>query len=505
MLLRISPIPQGLHSKSLFAGAIVSSSLVSLQCRHEHTTAAVPATAPRRTPDLKDILTRPEVYEQNCRSRNYAAHAGYPARIQKLLEEAKSIDQSLVEPRKQINQLEKSIGRLRASQKNEDAVELSDILAQIKNNQEQTKIVSKRQAEHQEEATSLALSLPNLTSPQTPLIDEPRVLRYLNYDPSKPTSYPQSADHSVIGPSLGILDFAASTTTTGWGFYYLLKEAALIEQALIQFAIFIAVRHGFQVITPPSLVYQHIANACGFQPRDQNDEQQIWAVEQAQKDAEAGKPKKVLAATAEIPLAAIKASTAIPEADLPLRAIGSSRCYRAEAGARGVDTKGLYRVHEFSKVEMFAWTKDDPLESEKIFGQMVAIQTQVLSALGLPCRILEMPSSDLGASAYRKIDIEAIFPSRLNAGRDGGWGEVTSVSMCTDYQARRLDTRIVEKSGKKNRFAWTLNGTAMAVPRVLAAIIEHGWREETQTIVVPDILRPYLKAVGCQDGIIKKT
>jgi len=256
-------------------------------------------------------------------------------------------------------------------------------------------------------------------------------------------------------------------------------------------------------VSPPSLVYSHMADACGFQPRDQNDEQQIWKIAQLDKDKE--KPSRSLAATAEIPLAGFHAGKDIPDGQFPIKLVGSSRCYRAEAGARGVDTKGLYRVHEFTKVEMFAWTDaPDPSmvdllspdwtkHSTAVFDEMVAIQTEILTSLGLPCRVLEMPHTDLGASAYRKIDIEALFPSRMS--REGGWGEVTSASICTDYQSRRLDTRIKDRSGKRNRFPHTVNGTATAIPRVLAAILEHGWRETEGIVVVPEVLRPYMAGV----------
>jgi seryl-tRNA synthetase len=245
------------------------------------------------------------------------------------------------------------------------------------------------------------------------------------------------------------------------------------------------------------LVYSHIASACGFQPRDQNGEQQIYAIEQSEKDK--SKPQLALAGTAEIPLAGMKANQTIEDTQLPLKTVGVSRCYRAEAGARGADTKGLYRVHEFTKVEMFAWTLPDntgydhftssnPGNSETIFEEMLSIQKEILEALGLHCRILEMPTTDLGASATRKRDIEAFFPSRRD--KDEGWGEVTSTSMCTDYQSRRLHTRT--RINGKLEFPHTLNGTALAVPRVLAAILENHWNEQDGTITIPEVLRPFM-------------
>jgi seryl-tRNA synthetase len=201
----------------------------------------------------------------------------------------------------------------------------------------------------------------------------------------------------------------------------------------------------------------------------------------------------VLAGTAEIPLAGMHAGQTFEANTLPLRVAGVSRCYRAEAGGRGADTKGLYRVHEFTKVELFAWTKPSLEESGEVFDEIVDLQTDILQSLGIPCRVLEMPSTDLGASSWRKVDIEARFPSRRE--RNEGWGEVTSTSMCTDYQSRRLATRMKVKGGEDGKtlgFPFTINGTALAVPRVIAALLENGWDEEKRTVKVPECLRPWM-------------
>jgi len=176
-----------------------------------------------------------------------------------------------------------------------------------------------------------------------------------------------------------------------------------------------------------------------------------------------------------------------------LKRVGVSRCFRAEAGARGVDTKGLYRVHEFTKVEMFAWTLNSTEASTAIFDEILSIQTEILQSLGLHCRILEMSSTDLGASATRKRDIEAFFPARP---KDDGWGEVTSVSTCSDYQSRRLATKVdVRNLGGKIAFPYTVNGTALAVPRVLAAILENGWNERNLEVKIPEVLWPWMNGM----------
>ncbi|KIW23814.1 serine-tRNA ligase [Cladophialophora immunda] len=472
-----------------------------LRCRRAYCTTKPayqelrPATAPRQFPPLTQIRDNVELYERNCLVRNYGSHEDIPRRVTDNVRRMRELDQRMVGSRHTLKELQKQLNTTKGNK--------ADLVSQMKSVRPE---VDALQAEHDAlelETRSMALSLPNLTYSGTPTGGEPRLRSYINYDPENPPQYGPSADHSIIGEKLGLLDFASSSMTSGWGFYFLLNEAALLEQALVQYALSVAMKRGWSVVSPPSLIYSHMATACGFQPRDQNDEQQIWQIAQPEKDA--GKPTRSLAATAEIPLAGMYASKAIPAERLPVKLVGSSRCFRAEAGARGVDTKGLYRVHEFTKVEMFAWT-DCPSSSSsngsstdeaswtehsgQLLTEMVEIQTEILSSLSLPCRVLEMPTSDLGASAYRKIDIEAMFPSRKK--KDEGWGEVTSASICTDYQSRRLDTRILEADGSRKKFAHTVNGTAMAIPRVLAAILENGWREDEGCVVVPQVLRAYM-------------
>jgi len=388
--------------------------------------------------------------------------------------------------------------------------EISGLLKEAKDLQPKLLVIEEQEKECQKQIQKLAEELPNLSSTHTPTGSAPEVIGYINEHP-EPT--PSTSDrvwrsHVHIGTELDLLDFSGAATTSGWGWYYLKNEAALLEQALIQHALSVAMKRGWQIVSPPSMVYAHVADACGFQPRDQNGEQQIYFIEQSDKDK--AKPQLVMAGTAEIPLAGMKSGTTFTPADLPLKMIGVNRCYRAEAGARGADTKGLYRVHEFTKVEMFAWTMPDQFSSDlpsssteafaethtshanEIYSELVDIQKEILQSLGLHCRILEMPTTDLGASANRKIDIEAFFPSRRD--KDEGWGEVTSASICTDFQARRLGTRVqvMEQGKKKLEFPFTINGTAVAVPRVLAALLENGWDEHKQRVRVPDVLRPWV-------------
>ncbi|OGE53178.1 hypothetical protein PENARI_c008G02076 [Penicillium arizonense] len=490
-----------------------------------------PATAPKPTPDVKHIRQNADLYASNCLDRNYAAHADYPSKIQQLSEEARQLDHDLKDPRSRIKQLEKTIAQLHiAARQNTDgqngnkseknvSEEIAELKSEAQRLKDDSQAMTERKATCTEEINRLALALPNLSSSFTPIGHDPSLVNYINFDPHELPSWTkqspaelQARSHVTIGTELNLLDFASSATTTGWGWYFLINEGAMLEQALVQYALQVARRRGWKTVAPPSIVYSYIAEACGFQPRDQHNEQQIWSIEQNERDRNS-KPQRSLTGTAEIPLAAMYAGRDINAAELPIKLVGASRCYRAEAGSRGVDTKGLYRVHEFTKVELFGWTDSlSPAEaattvptSDDLFNELLDMQTEILTSLHLPCRVLEMPTGDLGASATRKRDIEALFPSRLRLAVSSGtlgdpevhdlesaWGEVTSASICTDYQSRRLAARVRGGAAKESRFPHTVNGTAMAVPRVLAAILENGWDAERGVVVVPEVLRPWM-------------
>lgn len=445
--------------------------------------------------DIKHIRENAEMYEENCRRRNYQAQSKYPARIKHLFSQWLELQRSNRKLRERSNLVRAHIANPASTHRDDTASPLKSLtrdqlLSEARLLKAQLADVEESEGRLMEEMQALAFSLPNLTSAETPVGNEPTVLSYINEHHFEKASASDRLwrSHVHIGSELGLLDFAAAGATSGWGWYYLLDEAAQLEQALIQYALAVAARYGWRQVSPPSMVYSHIATACGFQPRDQNDEQQIYTIAQATEDTERGKPELCLAGTSEIPLASMKANTTVDEDSLPMKRVAVSRCYRAEAGGRGANTKGLYRVHEFTKVELFAWTRPDQDDAADVFNEMIDMQTEILESLDLSCRVLEMPGPDLGASATRKCDIEAFFPSRQD--QDGGWGEVTSASICTDYQARRLATRL--KTKDRLTFPWTINGTALAVPRVLAAILENGWNEDEMTVRIPECLRPWM-------------
>ncbi|KAI9696058.1 MAG: Serine--tRNA ligase, mitochondrial [Candelina mexicana] len=492
---------------------------------------ARPSIAPKPILDIKHIRRHPDLYWRSCEDRKYTEQIASPHRIVELFEQWTNLTEGARGLRERNNRLQATLENARSTEGRGDASAGStnsteEILEEARTVKRDLVKVEKKEEKLNSQIQRLALQLPNLIGPETPIGEEPRVVDYINtesmdydfYDPEKIRKGYKGAprpdgeigkSHVDIGTELQLLDFVAAGTSSGWGWYFLTNEAALLEQALVQYALSVAMKRGWMVVSPPSVVYSHISEACGYQPRDQGGKQQVYSIKQ--RGTERYKPELCLAGTAEIPLAAMKVNKVLEESSLPIKVVGASRCYRAEAGARGIDTKGLYRVHEFTKVEMFAWTMPDERNkptpgattshSEAVFDEILSIQTEILETLNLHCRILEMPSRDLGASATRKRDIEAFFPSRLS--KYEGWGEVTSASICTDYQSRRLRTRVrPSKSGSNLEWPHTVNGTALAVPRVLAALLENGWDEENNTVLIPEVLRPWM---GGMDYIRKKS
>ena len=260
---------------------------------------------------------------------------------------------------------------------------------------------------------------------------------------------------------------------TGQKFYFLKNEMVLLDLALQRFALNIAIEAGFVPHTTPDLARRTIVDAMAFSPR--GDETQIYSVENTDLD---------LVGTAEITLGGLYADALLEEADLPLKLVGISHCFRTEAGAHGRESKGLYRVHQFTKVEMFVLCK--PEDSEAMHEQILKIEERILQALEIPYRVIEVASGDLGAPAYRKYDIEAWMPGRGDA---GDFGEVTSASNCTDFQARRLKARFRRAATKKNELVHTLNGTAIALSRTPVALLENH-QQADGSVKIPKALQP---------------
>ncbi|KAG5654704.1 hypothetical protein H0H81_007460 [Sphagnurus paluster] len=266
-----------------------------------------------------------------------------------------------------------------------------------------------RLAEVEHELLTLALAIPNDTHPQSPLGPESAAVTVATHGPQPLPSNPER-DHVSICKKLGLLDLESGSTVTGSSWYYLLNEAALLEIALTNYAMSIALKHGFTPVLTPDVVRSDIATRCGFQPRDISDPPmaQMYHI-----NTPPASPELVLAGTSEIPLAGMFANKVFPSTTLPLKVVGMGHSFRAEAGARGADTRGLYRVHQFTKVELFAVTTEEG--SDAMMNELADIQRSILDGLGLTFRVLDMPTEELGASAYQKYDMEAWMPGRAAA------------------------------------------------------------------------------------------
>jgi seryl-tRNA synthetase len=323
----------------------------------------------------------------------------------------------------------------------------------------EVKEVTAQAAAADERVQELVRTLPNLADPTA--ADEDTVLREVG-DPSGPV--PEPRDHLDLAGDR--IDMERGARLSGSRFAYLRGELVLLELALVRWAMEVLMGHGFEPVVPPVLVREHALFGTGMLP---DTEQQIYRLPE---------DELFLVGTSEVALASLHAEEVLDAADLPLRYAGFSPCFRREAGAAGRDTRGLFRVHQFDKVEMFAFVapEDSAAEHERI----LSIEEEILSTLGIPYRVVNIAVDDLGASAAKKFDLEAWLPGQ------GRYRELTSCSNTTDFQARRLDIRMRPEGGRPE-VLHTLNGTAVAVGRTIIALLENGQREDG-TIELPDAL-----------------
>lgn len=325
--------------------------------------------------------------------------------------------------------------------------------------------------ELEEKFIDLLSRVPNLPSDKAPIgkSDKENVEIKKWGEPRKFDFAPK--DHLELGKNLGIIDFETGAKVSGSQFYFLYGDGARLELALSMYALDKLSQKGFLPVITPDLAKSRYYLGTGYAPR--GDEAQTYVIE----NEDLG-----LIATAEVTLAGKHADEIIPEDKLPLKYVGYSHCFRQEAGAYGKYSKGLYRVHQFSKVEMFVYCT--PSESEKIHQELLSIEEEIYQELGIPYRVLDMCTGDLGAMAVRKFDVEAWMPGRND------YGEITSTSNCTDYQARNLNIKYKKKDGT-NEYLHMLNGTAIVMSRVPIAIIEN-FQNEDGSITIPEVLQKWM-------------
>jgi seryl-tRNA synthetase len=412
--------------------------------------------------DLRYITENIDKVRENC------AHRGVRIDLDRLME-LTSRRSGLIQKVEELRRRQKEIAQQMKARMTPEARQA--LVDEGRNLKAEVTEVEEERKSVQAELDELHQQIPNMTHPQAPVgrTDEDN-LQVRQF--GEPTTFSfEPKDHVELGERLGILDFERAAKATGQKFYYLKGGGALLELALTQYAIQVLVKEGFTPVVTPDLARDEILSGTGFNPRGQ--ETQIYSIENTDLS---------LIATAEITLGGMLFDEIIEADRLPLLYAGVSHCFRTEAGAHGKASKGLYRVHQFTKVEMFAFVK--PSESDAMHERLVGLEEKIFQGLGIPFRVVDVCTGDLGGPAYRKYDLEAWMPGR---GEGGEWGEVTSTSNCTDYQARRLKIRYRPEPGAKPEFLHMLNGTAIAVSRAWIAIVEN-YQQADGSILVPEAI-----------------
>ena len=417
--------------------------------------------------DRKFILENIEAVQQNCRHRNVHVDVD---RLVALEHQRKTLQQEWEKLQADANAVSKSIGQATSESEREAKKEEGRVL------REKSAAVKGQLDTLETDLDGIQRLIPNMSHPDAPIgrDDTANLRRALGKTPI-PTFDFTPVDHVVLGEKLELIDFEAGARVAGAGFYFLKNDAVLLDLALQRYALDILIQAGFTPTTTPDLARNDILQGTGFTPR--GPETQIYGIEGTDLS---------LVATAEIPLGGMLAGQTVDADDLPIRLCGISHCFRTEAGAAGRASRGLYRVHQFTKVEMFAFTL--PEQSDAMHQEMLDIECRIFDGLGIPYQVVDTATGDLGGPAYRKFDLEAWMPGR---GKGGEYGEVTSTSNCTDYQARRLQARYKVKGEKGTKFLHTLNGTAIAISRALVAILEL-YQQKDGSVVVPELLRPFV-------------
>ena len=400
--------------------------------------------------DIKFIRENPEKIKKATRDKQL---------------DPKVVDRLLAVDRKRRNLLQK-VDRLRAARNKLKAMEIE----KGRRLKEQLKKLEPSLREVQEEFERLMLLIPNPAKPDVKVGEdesENEVIKKWG-EPTKFDFKPR--DHVELGEMLDLIDVKRAAKISGPRFGYLKNEAVLLEFALVKFALETLIKEGFIPVVPPVIIKEEVMEGLGYLEHGGREDMYVF-----EKDG------LVLVGTSEQSIIPMHADEVLEEKELPKHYVGFSSCFRREAGAYGKDTRGIFRVHQFDKVEMIAFTK--PEDSDKEHEYLLSLEEKLVQKLKLPYQVVKMCTGDLGSPAARKYDIEAWFP-----GQDR-YREITSTSTCTDFQARRLNIRY-RHQGKVN-FVHILNGTAIAIGRVLIAILEN-CQQEDGSVQVPEILQKYV-------------
>ena len=362
------------------------------------------------------------------------------------------------------NTLSKSVGAAKGDEK-------AALLENSKELANKVKIADTKRAEIEEQTNAVAMQLSNILDPDAPIGGEADfvVIEHVGTPRDFAKDGFEPKDHVELGKLLGAIDTERGAKVAGSRSYYLTGAGALLEFALVNYAIASATKAGFIPVIPPVLVNPAAMEGTGFLGQAAEN---VYHLE---------RDEVYLVGTSEVPLAAMHMDEILPAEKLPLRYAGYSTCFRREAGTYGKDTRGIIRVHQFDKVEMFSFCK--PEEAKEEHKRLLQWEKDFLNAMEIPFRVIDVASGDLGSSANRKFDIEAWIPTQ------DAYREVTSTSNCTEFQARRLNIRYKDSDGTKA--VATLNGTLVAIPRMIVAILENHQNADG-SVNVPKALEPFL-------------
>lgn len=406
--------------------------------------------------DIRFIRENPDKVSENAKQK------GYKVNINELL----MLDDSRREVLSSVELLRKK--RNENSQKMKGAKPSDELIKEGREIKEKLAGLETELREKEEKLNELMMNVPNMIFDDVPLGDEEDSVVIKTVGDTKTGA----KDHLDYCVKRDWVDFDRGAKVAGTKFYYLKGDLALLENAITQYALNFLIKKGFRFMTVPHMVSSKVLTGTGFAPRtsDQNDGYFVEGEDLA------------LIATAEIPLTGYHADEILDEKDLPLFYAGYSPCYRKEAGTYGKHTRGLFRVHQFNKLEMYAFTT--PEMSKEVHEKILALEEEIWQNLGISYHVINIAAGDLGAPAAKKYDIE--YWSKV----DGKYRELTSCSNCTDFQARNLNIRVRRKDGKIE-ILHTLNGTAVSLARALVAIIENH-QDENGKLVIPEVLRPYM-------------
>ena len=413
--------------------------------------------------DIKFIRENLDLVKKNIKNRNMAADADL---VVSLYDEKNSLQQELDSLRQKRNVNAGLMkGKLPEAERTvliEEGKVLKEKIAELE------KLFVEKEAAY----NKVMLEIPNMAHPDAPVGKEDKDNTEIKKVGNIPSFSFKPKDHVEIGEALDLVDFETAAKVSGTKFYFLKNEAVILELALMRYTLDVLKKKGFILMKTPDIAKEEIASGIGFNPR--GDESNIYNIEGT---------GTCLIGTAEITLGGYYADKIFDKSNLPIKMAGISNCFRREAGAAGKHSRGLYRVHQFTKVEMFVYCL--PEESDSFHQYILETEEEIFKGLDIPYRVVDTCTGDLGAAAYRKFDLEAWMPGRENG---GDWGEVTSTSNCTDFQARRLGIRCKADNG--NRFVHMLNGTAIALSRAIICILEN-FQQEDGSVLIPKNLVPY--------------